>query len=150
MKTILHALHVHATPDAVFDALATDEGLAGWWSTRVEAEPRVGGHVDFTFFGDFNPRMKITELDPPRRLGWKCVAGHDNWLENTFSFSLDERAGETLLTFRQEYARELSDEVYGNYNFNWGWYLASLKRLCETGQGNPFSPPDGASGADDR
>ncbi len=94
MKTILHALHVHAPPDAVFDALATEEGLAGWWSTRVEAEPRVGGHVDFTFFGDFNP--------------------------------------------------------YGNYNFNWGWYLASLKRLCETGQGNPFSPPNGASEADDR
>src|SRR5262249_28032029 len=46
--------------------------------------------------------------------------------------------GETGLTFVQVYAQELSDEVYGTYNFNWGYYLGSLKSLCETGTGTPF------------
>jgi len=41
--------------------------------------------------------------------------------------------------FVQEYAQELSDEVYGTYNFNWGYYLGSLKRLCEEGIGTPFA-----------
>jgi hypothetical protein len=40
--------------------------------------------------------------------------------------------------FTQIYAQELSDEVYGTYNFNWGYYLQSLKLLCETGMGTPF------------
>ena len=49
----------------------------------------------------------------------------------------------TLLQFVQEYAQELSDETYGTYNFNWGYYLNSLKLLCETGEGTPFGPPAG-------
>jgi len=72
---------------------------------------------------------------------WKCVGGHANWKDNTFSFDLDERKGETGLTFEQIYAQELSDEVYGTYNFNWGYYLGSLKSLCETGSGTPFQAP---------
>ena len=40
--------------------------------------------------------------------------------------------------FAQDYARELSDEVYGIYNFNWGYYLNSLKQYCEKGVGVPF------------
>jgi hypothetical protein len=33
--------------------------------------------------------------------------------------------------------------VYGTYNFNWGYYLNSLKRLCEEGVGTPFDPEAG-------
>ena len=29
----------------------------------------------------------------------------------------------------------------GTYNFNWGYYLQSLKLYCETGMGTPFVPP---------
>jgi hypothetical protein len=32
-------------------------------------------------------------------------------------------------------------EVYGTYNFNWGYYLNSLKQLCGKGDGTPFTPP---------
>ena len=34
--------------------------------------------------------------------------------------------------------RELSDDAYGTYNFNWGYYLESLRLLGETGTGKPF------------
>ena len=49
----------------------------------------------------------------------------------------------SVLFFRQEYAQELSDEEYGRYNFNWGYCLHSLKRLCETGEGTPHRPGGG-------
>ena len=29
-----------------------------------------------------------------------------------------------MLRFWEGYARELSDDAYGTYNFNWGYYLA--------------------------
>lgn len=58
--------------------------------------------------------------------------------KNTFSFQLKDVDAETGLMFVQEYAQELSDEIYGTYNFNWGYYLRSLKRLCEEGIGTPF------------
>ena len=87
--------------------------------------------------------MKQTALEPNRLVRWTCIAGHPNWQDNTFELALTERNGETLLQFTQEYARELSDETYGTYNFNWGHYLNSLKLLCETGPGTPFVPPTG-------
>jgi hypothetical protein len=67
--------------------------------------------------------------------------GHENWRDNTFTFALHERNGETLLMFSQDYARELSDETCGICNFNWGYYLNSLKQLCEKGVGLPFAAP---------
>lgn len=140
MKQILHAVHVHAAPPQVYRAITTATGLSGWWTTRVEIEERAGGLIRFTFAGDFNPHMRQTALEMNRRVEWRCETGHANWEDNTFTFTLEDRKGETLLMFSQHYARELSDEAYGTYNFNWGYYLNSLKRLCETGAGTPFTP----------
>lgn len=138
MKKIIHTVYVRAAPARVYGALTTAEGLAGWWSKKVTVEPGVGGLVRFTFARDFHPHMKQTALDTNRRVAWTCVDGHDNWRDNSFLFVLNEREGETVLHFEQNYARELADDVYGNYNFNWGHYLASLKMLCEQGEGTPF------------
>jgi hypothetical protein len=72
-----------------------------------------------------------------RTVRWRCVAGHEPWLDNTFRFEI-AGAAPTQLMFRHDYARELSDVAYATYNFNWGYYLESLRRLLETGQGKPF------------
>ena len=138
MKKIIHFARIHAAPETVYRALTTASGLAGWWSTQVKVEGGVGGAITFHFTGDFNPTMQVMQLSKDRNVLWRCVAGHDNWKDNTFIFDLQPVNGETGLKFVQEYAQELSDEVYGTYNFNWGYYLGSLKRLCEEGQGTPF------------
>jgi hypothetical protein len=44
----------------------------------------------------------------------------------------------TRLRFIQGYGVELSDDAYGIYNFNRGFYLESLRLLCATGTGKPF------------
>ena len=138
MKKIIHFVRIHAARDVVYRALTTNDGLASWWSTSVNVSDGVGGNIDFRFAGDFNPLMQVTLLDVDQRVEWRCVAGHANWKDNTFIFELQTIQGETGLMFVQEYAQELSDEVYGTYNFNWGYYLGSLKHLCEEGVGMPF------------
>jgi uncharacterized protein YndB with AHSA1/START domain len=138
MKTIHHVVDIAAPPGPVWAALTTQEGLAGWWSTEVDVD---GDRVSFTFAGDFNPVMEVTRRVQGRELEWRCTAGHDKWMDNTFPFELvaldDAR---TRLRFSQHYAVELSDDDYGTYNFNWGYYLESLRLLCTTGAGRPFMP----------
>jgi uncharacterized protein YndB with AHSA1/START domain len=139
MKTILHVVDIADRPAAAYAALTRPEGLSRWWSTKVTAQPEVGSTVDWTFVDGFNPDMEITALEPDRLVEWRCVGGHGPWQDNTFHFeltSLDD--GRTRLRFRQEYARELGDDDYGTYNFNWGYYLQSLKEYIETGTGKPY------------
>jgi uncharacterized protein YndB with AHSA1/START domain len=141
MKTIHHVVDIDATPQRAWAALTEAEGLAGWWSTRVAAPlAAVGVQVRFTFGGDFNPVMEITALDEGRgELDWRCVSGHEPWQDNTFQFRLSSlEDGRTRLRFWQHYAVELEDDYYGTYNFNWGYYLESLRLLCATGTGQPF------------
>jgi len=141
MKTILHTADISSSPSKVFAALATEEGLSGWWTTKVKADVRVGGIIDFTFGQTFNPDMEITTLEKPQLVAWKCVGGHEPWSDNTFHFKIEARGDGCILFFRQEYARELSNEEYGRYNFNWGYYLDSLQLLVETGKGKPYLAP---------
>ena len=147
-QTILHYIRVHATPDEVFERITTAEGLASWWTTKVEAEARESGKVRLTFEGDFNPVMRITRFDRGEHLSWRCVDGHGNWTESRFHFELEgveveegQEPEETHVVFRQRFARTLDDHNFGRYNFNWAHYLASLKEACETGKGTPFKPP---------
>jgi uncharacterized protein YndB with AHSA1/START domain len=117
-------------------------GLAGWRSRRVAAPAATpGARIEFTFAGDFNPVMEVVKAEPGAELEWRCLGGHDPRNDNTFRFQLapfDD--GRTRLRFWQEYAVELSDDAYGPYNFNWGYYLESLRMLCTTGAGKPFDP----------
>jgi uncharacterized protein YndB with AHSA1/START domain len=142
MRTIHHVLDIDAPAWSVWRALTERDGLAGWWSTRLGMDPAAAGaSIRFTFDGDFNPVMQITALDEGRELRWRCTGGHQNWQDNTFTFELvplgDDR---TRLRFTQDYAVELSDDDYGVYNFNWGYYLESLRLLCTTGTGKPYEP----------
>jgi len=147
MKTIIHVTDVSAARGSVFEALTTLEGLAAWWTTKVEGDAGRDGLIDFTFGGDFNPDMQVVDFEPLSVVSWKCVGGHDPWADNTFTFQLEDRDA-TRLRFKQEYATELSDDDYGIYNYNWGYYLESLRLYCETGTGKPFqasaSPTDAA------
>jgi uncharacterized protein YndB with AHSA1/START domain len=138
MKKIIHVLSIDAPRTDVFSAIGTGEGLSSWWSTRVEAAESIGGEIRFTFTKNFNPVMEITDKKRDERIEWKCTAGHEPWRDNRFTFALEDVDGRVRLTFTQEYAKELSDVDYGTYNFNWGYYLNSLKQYCETGRGMPY------------
>jgi uncharacterized protein YndB with AHSA1/START domain len=142
MKTIHPVVDIDAPTATVWTSLTDAAPLAGWWSTKVQAPaPAVGAQVHWTFAGDFNPVMEITSLDADRELVWRCVAGHDPWNDSRFRFQLDELdPARTRLRFWQDYAVELSDDAYGIYNFNWGYYLESLRLLASTGTGRPFQP----------
>ena len=140
MKSIHHVVDMDAAPERLWWALTEPEGLAGWWSTRVEVPKfEVGAVTRWTLAGDFNPDMELVGFERASAVTWRCVGGHRPWRNSTFRFewgSLD--ADRSRLRFWQEYAVELDDDAYGVYNFNWGYYLESLRLLCVEGTGKPF------------
>jgi len=140
VKTIIHTVMIRSARATVHRALTTREGVTGWWTTKATVEPGEGGVIRFTFLEDFHPHMRQEKLQEPDLVAWRCIDGHPNWRDNTFEFRLRSADGGTSLRFVQTYAQELDDDTYGTYNFNWGYYLNSLKRFCEDGVGTPFNP----------
>jgi len=148
VQSIHHVFTIAAAPQRVYDALTTTSGLAGWWTTQVGgSSARVGDVIAFTFGGGFDPEMRVTTLEPPEWVGWEFVGGHENWEGSTFEFRLEGGTDGTLVRFWQYYGRALSDDDFGIYTYNWGYYLESLRLLCETGAGKPYRPQDRARSA---
>jgi uncharacterized protein YndB with AHSA1/START domain len=141
VKTIHHVVDIDSEPDSIWLALTEQPALAAWWSLVVDAPPAaVGAVTRWTFEPGFNPVMETTALEPEADLSWRCLGGHDPWNDNTFRFQLSALdRGRTRLRFWQEYAVELADDDYGTYNFNWGYYLESLRLLCVSGTGKPHA-----------
>lgn len=144
MKTIHHLVEIDAPAAEVHAALTSAEGLSSWWTSvgvDAPAPPSVGDVVTLRFVeGRFNPEMTITELVPGKLLSWRCSGGHDPWADNDFRFEIsDDGEKQSRLRFWQHYATELDDDAYGTYNYNWGYYLDSLRLHCESGEGKPFA-----------
>lgn len=137
MNTIIHVLDIKAVPREVFFALTLKDGLYSWWTTRVDVNTDKG-LLDFHFHDGFNPNMKVIRQLPDEEVRWQCIGGHDPWYESTLTFALEEHEGATQMAFMHTLVKGVSDVAYGRYNFNWGYYLDSLRLYCEEGQGKPF------------
>ncbi|HKZ66960.1 MAG TPA: hypothetical protein VJ111_11410 [Chitinophagaceae bacterium] len=42
MEAIRHYLVIKATPEKIFNAITTEEGLKGWWAKQTIAKPEIG------------------------------------------------------------------------------------------------------------
>ncbi|NNL92129.1 MAG: SRPBCC domain-containing protein [Saprospiraceae bacterium] len=138
MANLRHNLVIKATLQEVYKAITTQEGLRGWWTIEATAKPEVGFVNHFSFSEKYFNKMKIVELNPPRFVLWKCLDGDKEWIGTDVRFELEELEGETYLKFSHlNWAHET--DYYGVCNFHWGRFMESLKLLCETGQGGPYT-----------
>jgi uncharacterized protein YndB with AHSA1/START domain len=137
MPDIKHMLVIDAPTETVYRAIVMQDGLAGWWTEEVKAETEVGGFAEFRFGERYYNKMKIIALEPDRRVEWECLEGDPEWVGTTFVFDLEAKENRTVLRFGHNGWGGETD-FYANCNYHWGYYMTSLKRYCETGEGTPF------------
>lgn len=136
MVDILHRIGVAAsTPEKVYDALTTLDGLAGWWTEKTSGDTSLHGVIEFRFGpGGFD--MRIIELDPGRLVRWEVVDGPAEWIGTTIRWDLRQDGGYAIVLFKHEGWREPVEFMY-HCSTKWATFLMSLKQLLETGQGAP-------------
>lgn len=144
MVDILHRVGIKASLDDVYQALATREGAAGWWTRNTRGDSKVGGLLTFTFssegrdIGRFD--MKVLELAPRKHVLWQVVEGPAEWIGTKIRFELTQEEDYSILMFRHEGWPE-SGAFMSHCSTKWAIFLMSLKSLVETGKGQP-SPDD--------
>lgn len=69
-------LEVNATPEQVWQAIATGGGIDSWFMGRTRVEPGPGGTVR-TEFGGYAPVFTVTAWEPPHRLAYGAAPADD-------------------------------------------------------------------------
>lgn len=138
MAELRHLVVIEAPARTVYRAITEQEGIAGWWTRDTVAEPKVGTVAEFTFGDRYHNEMRIVALEDDSRVEWECLVGDPEWVGTRLVFSLEENEGRTTVRFSHGGWRDMTD-FFASCNFNWGFYMRSLKSYCETGEGEPFS-----------
>jgi uncharacterized protein YndB with AHSA1/START domain len=124
-----------ASRDEAFAAIATLDGLRGWWTAIVTGSPESGGELRFGFTGlDEHIVMRVDAYERPAELRWTCLV-HTSagaWRDTRLSFALVDHGPNCMLSFRHDGI--LPDLVAPG----WARFLASLQTLVERGEGMPY------------
>ncbi len=136
MVDILHRVGMKsASPDDVYAALTTIEGLSGWWAKDTKGQTEVGGILEFRFGpGGFD--MVVRELNPGKSVLWEVVDGPAEWIGTTIRWDLKQDGDWTIVLFAHEGWKEPVEFMY-HCSTKWATFLLSLKQLVETGTGAP-------------
>lgn len=144
MIDIIHRVGIKAPVSEVYQAIASVEGVAGWWTKETSGEARVGGtiRVSFRDHGVEKGQMdlEVLELNPAKGVQWRVTAGPPEWVGTDVTFNLSQEDGYTVLLFGHRNWRE-AVEFTAHCSMKWATFLLSLRDLVEKGAGSP-SPDD--------
>jgi uncharacterized protein YndB with AHSA1/START domain len=139
MPDIATQIDVTADPAAVYRALSTSDGVAGWWTTRNDTHGTVG-QVDQMWFPDapIAWELRVDEAVPGELLARHCVGGPPGWVGTDVRFALEPAPdGGTRVVFNHAGFAQV-DEMFRRVTLGWCQMLLQLKQYTETGKPAPF------------
>lgn len=145
MTSIIHRIGIRASKEKVYQALATTEGIAGWWSEDTTGSSEIEKIIIVRFhsldgkeLGIMN--MEVTALEPDKKVQWKFSTGPEEWIGTEVSFDLKQEGDYTIVLFGHRNWHE-EVEFKAHCSMKWAIFLLSLRDFVEKGKGNP-SPND--------
>jgi uncharacterized protein YndB with AHSA1/START domain len=126
-----HSVPIDAPASKVYEAIATQEGLRGWWTADSVADSRIGGKAEFGFDGRAMVfRMTIEALEPGRKVRWKCGGDHPEWRGTSLDWEISETGGSSVLSFTHRGWKEMTP-FCASCNSTWGELMYRLKDHVE-------------------
>jgi len=132
-----------APTEAVFAALSTLDGLAGWWMPDVSGSPAPGGELTWRFDGE-HVTMRVVHVQPPSLVVWRCVEStrFPEWVGTSVWFDLRPRdSSSTIINFRHVGLHPTCD-CYGICSGGWDHYVRSLASFASGRGGHPYGSPE--------
>jgi uncharacterized protein YndB with AHSA1/START domain len=135
MATIYHQVGIKAPVEKVFNAIATLEGVSGWW-TLTTGTPTIDGQLTFSF-GEHDVIAKVTAYKSNKHIEWKVQGEEGEWLNTRICFDLDEKPDQVMVNFQHADWKEATNFL-AHCSTKWAVFLLSLKKYVETGTGMSF------------
>lgn len=142
-------LTVTGTPEQVWEAIATAEGLSSWMMPTT-LEPQVGGAVTFDMGPDAVSHGRITAFEPARRVAyeehWDTLTGHDGAEVTPLvtEFLIEARSGGTcvvrVVTSAFGTGADWEQEFWDEMDLGWGSILDNLRLYLARFPGQHATP----------
>ena len=98
MATIYHQVGINASLNDVYRAIATTEGVTGWW-THTSGDADTGGKLEFSF-GEHSVHVTVTGNTPDKYVEWTVGGDAGEWLDTRICFDLEELEDQVMVNFR--------------------------------------------------
>jgi uncharacterized protein YndB with AHSA1/START domain len=133
---------VDADPEAVYDALATQEGLAGNWTDQLAVPEEPGEVARFGFGPDWAKQLevRIDALEPGRRIVWTPVGGFPGWVGTSIEWELTRaEGGGTVVQFRHTgWPEDAADGEMAMCGYTWAMIIDRLAAQVADGRREPY------------
>ena len=137
-------LEIDATPEAVWKAVSTEEGVRTWFAPEVEIEPGVGGSVRWRWDEICDWPLRVTAWEPGLRLGLEydspVDAGDGGGKVPLFvDFTIEAHGARTVLRLVHSGFGPSADfdEEFEGIGRGWPVELGSLAHVLENHPGAP-------------
>lgn len=122
---------VDASPDDVWKALTTSEGLKRWFPLDARVEPGAEGSVWLSWGPGCEGEAPVHIWDEPRRFGWTESYGNDaegRPVQVAVDFHIEGRDGGTVVRLVQSGLSASSDwdEMYDALKDGWTYFMFNL------------------------
>jgi uncharacterized protein YndB with AHSA1/START domain len=131
---------LRATPEQVWEAIATGPGIDAWFMGRNQIEPREGGRSSMTI-GPHTEEGTVTAWEPPRRFAYQGgYPGGEGFM--AFEWLIEGRDDGTCV-LRLVQSGVLGDDWETEYDAlgkGWDMYLHQLAQYLEFFRGRTATP----------
>lgn len=141
---IIHNLTINASPETIYKAVSTREGIKGWWckdSNVGEAEGEKS-LLKFNKEGNIVPMgFKTLKLDPNKEVVWECTENpNPAWIGTKLTTGISKTDTGTEVVFSHSGFEEKwkGQEPFEMTKEGWQHFMNSLVSYCENGEGQPW------------
>jgi uncharacterized protein YndB with AHSA1/START domain len=130
---IERTLQLTHSPERVWQALTTAEGLGTWFGNSAEIDLRVGGRAKLSWNTGDTATFTIERLEPPRVFGytWGIYGLPEGDPRRTYvEFTLEPTGAGTTLTMVETGFAQVADEEYTKaFSSNTQGWMSELDEL---------------------
>jgi uncharacterized protein YndB with AHSA1/START domain len=127
-----HEIRISGSPEQVFAALSTLDGVKGWHTPGTQGTGQVGSEWVFAYADHPEFGWEVIASEEPTRVSWRCTRGPGDSVGTTATFSVASADGRTVV----ELQHGGWPGTHGNFrkcNTTWGVLLHHLRDYVESG-----------------
>lgn len=137
MFSIHHDIIIKSTPEEIFNAVTTAEGLDSWWTKQSSGQPKMGEDYRFFFTKGYDWYAKVLMVTPNKQIMFKMIDADEDWMDTLLTFTIIKKENSCVLRFDHTEWRSINDH-FRRTSYCWAIYMRGIKKYLEEGLITPY------------